>query len=116
MTRISSDSTPAAVSAAPATWEGTAPEDLVGRYVSVRPYYHVPSSRSSMTSARSAYAFAARVTETLGEMVVVEIEWRASRAPWEPRASFHPRELHQSTCACPACAPMGDGIAALHGA
>lgn len=102
----------------PATWEGTAPGDLVGRYVNVRPYYHVPSSRSSMASARSPYAFAARVVDVLGDMAVVEFEWADDSTPWRKRAAYWPGELHQghSACVCPACAPMGAGIHALRGA
>lgn len=114
MTSSSSDT----AVAVPVTWEGTAPADLVGRYVSVRPYYHVPTSRSSTSPARSPYTFEARVVEVLANMVVVEFTWVTDSAPWKPRAAFWPGELHQAhgACPCPACVSGGEGIDALRGA
>lgn len=102
----------------PVTWEGASPVDLVGAYVNVRPYYQVPTSRSSMSPARSPYTFGARVKEVMGDMVLVEMEWPSDSTPWPQRATFYPRELHKALreCVCPACAPMGDGIHELHGA
>lgn len=102
----------------PFTWEGTSPEDLVGKLVGVRPHYSVPSSRSSLTPARSPFTFEARVVEVFGsESVLVEFA-RGTSVPWERRAMFHPHELHRAgrECACPACTAMGDGIHTLHGA
>lgn len=103
----------------PNTHKGAKPADLIGETVLVRPYYHVPSGRSSLTSARSPYAFEARVIETFGEeMVKVRYIWATDSAPWRPEGIFYPHELHQSgwypRCFCPAC--KGDGIHELRGA
>ncbi|MYX26080.1 hypothetical protein GTY75_05250 [Streptomyces sp. SID8381] len=104
---------PETLTKTPVTHEGTAPADLIGRTVRVRPFYHVPESRSCLRSVRSPYAFEARVIEPFGEMVVVEFLWAEDSTPWNKRAAFYPKELHQSggwypICQCPACA--GDGI------
>lgn len=104
----------------PSTHEGDKPADLVGNAVRVRPYYHVPESRSSLQSVRSPYAFEARVIETFAdEMVKVRFTWATDSAPWRTEAIFFPSELHRSggwfpICQCPACA--GDGIHEHRGA
>ncbi|WP_435270950.1 hypothetical protein [Streptomyces sp. 1222.5] len=104
----------------PITHAGTAPADLVGESVLVRPYYHVPTSRSSLESTRSPFTFEGRVVETFGEeMVIVQFTWAADSAPWNMRGAFFPRELHKTAgwfpiCKCPACA--GDGIHEHRGA
>ncbi|MGW2710747.1 hypothetical protein ACWC4J_17405 [Streptomyces sp. NPDC001356] len=104
---------------APITYAGTPVADLIGRTVLVRPYYHVPESRSCLRSVRSPFTFEARVIEASGEMVMVEFTWAADSAPWNKRAVFYPKELHQTAgwfriCECPACA--GDGIYEHRGA
>jgi hypothetical protein len=100
---------------APVTHKGESPESLVGRSVLVRPYYHVPHGRSSLTSARSPFVFEADVIETFGgEMVKVRFTW-VTDSPWKREAIFYPNELHMvHVCECDAC--KGDGIQELRGA
>lgn len=101
----------------PRTHEGTAPADLVGSLVLVRPFYHTPGSRSSLKSTRSPFTYEARVIRTFAtEMVTVQFTWDTDSAPWRREAVFHPYELHRTygVCKCPACA--GDGIHKHNGA
>ncbi|MFI0553448.1 hypothetical protein [Streptomyces scabiei] len=101
----------------PVTHEGTAPADLVGRLVRVRPFYHVPESRSCLRSVRSEYTFEAHVIDTFAsEMVRVRFDWASDSAPWNREAVFYPKELHLAygQCQCAACA--GDGIQEHNGA
>lgn len=99
----------------PITHHGHSPESLIGRLVLVRPFYHVPGSRSSLKSVRSPFVFEAHVIETCGEMVKVHYTWTSNDAPWQREALFHPRELHQvRTCECAAC--KGDGLSEHWGA
>lgn len=102
----------------PNTHRGEKPADVVGRLVRVRPYYHVPSSRSSLTPARSPFAFEAHVLDTFGsDMVLVRFTWGSGDAPWKHEGAYYPDELHKvwRECQCPACS-YGDGIPHLRGA
>lgn len=103
----------------PNTYADTLPADLVGQNVLVRPYYHVPDGRSSLTSVRSPFTFEAHVIETFAtEMVKVRFTWASDCAPWPMEAIFYPRELHKTSwfplCFCAAC--KGAGITELRGA
>jgi hypothetical protein len=104
----------------PKTYAHKKPEELVGESVLVRPYYHLPESRSSLTPARSPFTFEGRVVETFGqEMVLIQFGWATDSAPWNAKAAFYPRELHQTggwfpICDCAAC--KGPGIHDLRGA
>lgn len=99
----------------PYTHQGDSPAELAGQLVRVRPYYSVPSGRSSLTPARSPYVFEARVIEEPfgADMVTVEFTW-GTESPWVRRQAFYPRELHRTDCGCAAC--KGDGIGKLSGA
>ncbi|MFG3582540.1 hypothetical protein [Streptomyces sp. NPDC047990] len=110
--------TTAVETSVPVTYEGERPEDLIGRLVLARPYYHVPQNRSSLARARSPWVFEAYVTETFGlEMVLLKWAWDTSH-PWMQQSVFYPKELHQpyGVCACPACISQGAGIHELDGA
>lgn len=93
----------------PITHVGEAPKSLVGRLVNVRPYYSVPSGRSSLTSVRSPFVYEAKVIETHGEeMVQVRFTLVNDSAPWNREAAFYPKELHQAhVCECAACKGTG---------
>ncbi|MEU8948804.1 hypothetical protein [Streptomyces sp. NPDC048489] len=105
---------------APITHEGDKPEALVGTSVLVRPYYHVPESRSCLRSTRSPFTFEGRVIETFGQdMVIVEFRWAQDSVPWNAKGAYLPRELHKTggwfrICECAAC--IGDGINEHRGA
>lgn len=98
----------------PTTFKGVEPADMIGQYVRVRPYYHVPSGPSSFSSARSPFTFAARVVEPFGSETVVVRFTFGTGASWD--RAYYPRELHQMGCTCPACAWNGDGIHRRQGA
>ncbi|MFF4557140.1 hypothetical protein [Streptomyces sp. NPDC001422] len=106
--------TTAAEIKAPITHEGDKPEDLVGQSVLVRPYYHVPETRSCLRAVRSPFTTNAVVIETFGqEMVKVRFMWAVDSAPWREESVFYPKELHKTggwfpICECAAC--KGDGI------
>lgn len=88
--------------AEPATYQGAAPADLVGREVKTQPFYHVPTPGGGR-SARAELSHAGRVIEVFGtEMVLVQF---GTDAPGSGRQAFFPRELHATDCTCPPCAP-----------
>ena len=88
--------------AEPATCQGAAPADLVGREVKTQPFYHVPTPGGAR-SARAEQSHTGRVIEVFGtEMVLVAF---GEDAPGSGRQAFFPRELHQTACSCPPCAP-----------
>lgn len=103
---------------APITYSGTDPESMIGCHVLIRPYYHVPISRSGFASKRSPWAFEAVVIEPFGlhsDSVIIEFLDRTG--PWHKRAAYRVSECHRKgTCACAACCTGGTGIRELRGA
>jgi len=65
------------------------------------PFYQIPSSPSSTTPVQSEYAYAGRVFDTIGDMVLVRFEWES--VPGEREQLFHPYEIHRDGCICRAC-------------
>lgn len=98
----------------PVTHAEESPVDLVGRVVSVRPYYHVPTGPGAFTPARSSFSARATVKETYGDEMVV-LRFLEDAGPWPREGAYFPRELHNvRVCKCLAC--DGDGIKQHQGA
>lgn len=98
----------------PNTHKGADASGLIGQLVKARPYYHVPSGPSSLTSARSPWAYEAQVVREggLSDMVIVRFTWDTDSAPWPREQLFYVSELHRAyrACECPACSYLGSGI------
>lgn len=104
---------------APITYAGSDLDDVIGRHVMIRPYFHVPVSRTCFASKRSPWAFEAVVVERFGgpESDMVLVNFLDSAGPWRDCGAYHVRECHQKgTCACAACRVGGSGIRELRGA
>lgn len=98
----------------PDTHKGKRPAELIGGWVKVRPFYHVPDDvGSGFTSVRSKCTYRATVVAALGDDSVI-VEMVSSDGPWKRKASYFPHELHKGSCRCTAC--IGRGINKPHGA
>ncbi|MFV0135556.1 hypothetical protein ACLGIH_20430 [Streptomyces sp. HMX87] len=91
----------------PITHAGESPETLVeGRMlVRVRPFYKVPASQCSLTTARSPFTYEGYVVGvTAGSMVTVRMNAFQDCAPWPIEGAFDVSELHRAySCECAAC-------------
>lgn len=98
------------------TFAHLSPGEIAGKAILVRPFYHVPDgSGESMKSTRSPWTVRGVVVDMFGpEMVVVR--HTGTNGPWNVKAVYYPRELHQRECQCRACIPGGEGIAEHNGA
>jgi hypothetical protein len=98
----------------PRTFKHARAEDLVGRLLHARPYYHVPAGRSCLISARSPWTVPVYINSaSFGDALRGTIH-HDFKGPWLAQQSFYVRELHMDDCGCAAC--CGDGIHRLHGA